>query len=1189
MLKFFSKFLTLAVLLIVAPCVSVFAQDEGGTTEEEMTLQELLDSFKFGVDDYAYGSAPGYVGDKAVYEEFFNTYTDALQMASNTSATDEEKAEMCKKLKASKEKVEAAINPVADGTYYIETACSFFAEKDTMAWFAPYEGNYPGWKAKKPQVLFMWNVKKLPSGNYSIQSVSTGQYVFHNDVIDGQETNMYMTDTQQFEQVFENITPNGQFNIHCEGAQWTYNIQHHNQGNAISGPIGNWSDKNVSSEGAWRLVPVSAADLAAAEATKYTDLLAADVAAFKADGYTFGTDPGQYSKALFDAFQAEHKAAKEMLEDTENAPTEEACKAEYEKYTAAKKALDGSLVEVTDGYYSISTNTYANVMTGQTANAWTAKNGYLYSFGWETFNPAYIWKITKLENGNYTVQSKQTGEYVNTTDLYQQGASIGLSKTPRTDILITRNSGEKFNFTDAASRAAGFGYATATELVWVVGGNGTDLYLHKFTDEEVAAIETSYPQKLRTDTLRNLIAETSKRASVDSIYTIDLNSPIVSDKSQLFITNQSTEGEDLGNLLDNNFETFCISGWNESVVNGTAADDYHAIRVDAGEGKTLPRNLGWHWRTRGSSWSNQYRPIWVKYYASNDLQNWDYIGEAKNPEADFPVVAEKPEFTSSQPVIMDKPYRYLNMKVIQTNTHDKGFKGYEFFTFSEFNAYPMTAEINPALDDPEILQAVQGLKAAIAAAQAKVDANNGSSQDIQNLKDVYNEFLLVWKDTTDICRIYKLAKNFSTIVAAGEDPFYFPSDKVDEFETAFAEVDNAYPFEDLKQREIARLDTLLTRAYNKVVNSMIGPDPNTWYYVICADDETTVDDAGNTYKGKFAYMGGYSASDGLGCGGLEGNMKDLRRVWKFTPTDRPNVYNMVCAANGWPINRSVVRLAALGEGQFEIYTNSDLASSFFIQRGVLPGVPSNGDASKVNGRGAWTIQEIDPDHTRLKGFTVDKVFAMVNPFDTDEMPSAYTEGHSVMTYQVCGYEVGDDGKTITGINLTEMMPDEDLGGIPAGTPFVMVIDGDQPYDGETLVQVDLHPKHGGNLTHEATTVNGLGGVFGFWWYDKDMLYFQDSTACVHNSGAWRLDPLDAYLDQTKIVNDPEASVDKVIPVKGTVEILNGISAVVEPRKTVVNVYTADGVLVRKNVKVAGATKGLAKGVYIVGKNKVLVK
>ena len=43
------------------------------------------------------------------------------------------------------------------------------------------------------------------------------------------------------------------------------------------------------------------------------------------------------------------------------------------------------------------------------------------------------------------------------------------------------------------------------------------------------------------------------------------------------------------------------------------------------------------------------------------------------------------------------------------------------------------------------------------------------------------------------------------------------------------------------------------------------------------------------------------------------------------------------------------------------------------------------------------------------------------------------------------------------------------------------------------------------------------------------------------------------------------------------------------QSTIVDVYTIDGVLIKRNVKAAEATRNLAKGIYIVGKKKVLVK
>ena len=72
-------------------------------------------------------------------------------------------------------------------------------------------------------------------------------------------------------------------------------------------------------------------------------------------------------------------------------------------------------------------------------------------------------------------------------------------------------------------------------------------------------------------------------------------------------------------------------------------------------------------------------------------------------------------------------------------------------------------------------------------------------------------------------------------------------------------------------------------------------------------------------------------------------------------------------------------------------------------------------------------------------------------------------------------------------------------------------------------------------------------------------------------------------------SDPNISVDKIVYVKGN-GMLNGINeTVIEDPKEIVDVYSIDGVLLRRNVARINATNGLAKGIYIVGKQKVLVK
>ena len=66
------------------------------------------------------------------------------------------------------------------------------------------------------------------------------------------------------------------------------------------------------------------------------------------------------------------------------------------------------------------------------------------------------------------------------------------------------------------------------------------------------------------------------------------------------------------------------------------------------------------------------------------------------------------------------------------------------------------------------------------------------------------------------------------------------------------------------------------------------------------------------------------------------------------------------------------------------------------------------------------------------------------------------------------------------------------------------------------------------------------------------------------------------------------SIDKTISINGVINNIANVEISAGDNASV-DVYTVDGVLLKRNVKVAEATKNLPKGIYIVGKKKVLVK
>ena len=101
------------------------------------------------------------------------------------------------------------------------------------------------------------------------------------------------------------------------------------------------------------------------------------------------------------------------------------------------------------------------------------------------------------------------------------------------------------------------------------------------------------------------------------------------------------------------------------------------------------------------------------------------------------------------------------------------------------------------------------------------------------------------------------------------------------------------------------------------------------------------------------------------------------------------------------------------------------------------------------------------------------------------------------------------------------------------------------------------------------------------------LYFLNSVLNVATDAGYTLQGRDGYIDFTK-VKDLGGSVDKTISVNGVINNIGKVEITGDANATV-DVYSIDGVLLKRNVKASEATKNLAKGIYIVGKKKILVK
>lgn len=267
-----------------------------GRNEGGNTLGEYLEAID--IDGYVYGTGAGYVGDESVYNDFYDTYYDAVIVNEDASSTDEAKANALASLKAAKEKLDAAVIPLSDGVYFIQGASSSSDGDEKLAWHSL--SSSVDCMRQRNRKSFMWEIKKLDDGNYSIQNLATGKYVSRCETNNSESSPLLMSEGQENEQ---KIYPMGAglFSMLNAGTSWPYSL---------------YDDSYVSNSGnrfesyvEWRLVPVTEEELAEASAQsteEELEILRTKYAEYKDYCSTLvaGDGVGQISQNYIDTFAA---------------------------------------------------------------------------------------------------------------------------------------------------------------------------------------------------------------------------------------------------------------------------------------------------------------------------------------------------------------------------------------------------------------------------------------------------------------------------------------------------------------------------------------------------------------------------------------------------------------------------------------------------------------------------------------------------------------------------------------------------------------------------------------------------------------------------------------------------------------------------------------------------------------------
>ena len=245
--------------------------------------------------------------------------------------------------------------------------------------------------------------------------------------------------------------------------------------------------------------------------------------------------------------------------------------------------------------------------------------------------------------------------------------------------------------------------------------------------------------------------------------------------------------------------------------------------------------------------------------------------------------------------------------------------------------------------------------------------------------------------------------------------------------------------------------------------------------------------------------------------------------------------------------------------------------------------PANGDHQQ-----AWKFDKVEDetDVVYINWFPAQSTSIITLPFDLTGDNALAVLNAGVETYAVNSVtmdESAEGGEPSYTLTLTAK--DE----FEAGEPFVIETLAEPDANGQQPLVFILPPAEADAIVDtSAVDYNGLVGTLeGLTIKGQASLYFENSILNVATDAGYTISGRSGYIDVTK-VKDLGGSIDKTITINGVINNIKNVE-IVDNENEIVDVYTIDGVLIKRNVKAAEATKNLAKGIYIVGKKKVLVK
>lgn len=911
----------------------------------------------------------------------------------------------------------------------------------------------------------------------------------------------------------------------------------------------------------------------------------------------------------------------------------------YYRIISACNQLDSADVK----YAMYSTNSTGSAM-GVNWDTLDVKNAqYIYYIAPRA---AGNWSIRNMRWGVYfNTPGRLPAQESNESDCYAQ-IFTKLSRAGQWQITNSGYTTNRLYPNDYSTAGEGYvNYATS-----VGSDNRVAWYLQPVTDQALldSLTQAAYNEDINEDLKQATMDAQATLDNTANVYEPDMDTPLVAYASstgddvtdRLIVSSIDNTMPKSGNtartaaaMIDNNTATYWHTQWAKSNLDKNPKNNFIIAKL-----QDPVQQFVFRMQTRQDNNFNNWVIDAIIYGTNDDVDttkfntkhdnvletaNWTQVAEIGIP--DIKPSKNKSAYVTSA-IQMDQPYKNILFYGNRTN-NGSASNGLAAMQYAEFNLFPCALNtVKSASARADMQQPIANLTAAIAKATTIYEGGGGTQADIDELQAAVNAYLAAYPDPSSLIANLKAAQTLvenavpdNTIYGGVSQEAY---DNLQQTITNIADPTDDEAIEALYPLSRAQMDSLanvLQTAVDAFNSSMKLLKDGSIVY-ITSTYSVTYDDGHGEPGGTYVYAGMNDTRTGLqGSGTVDAQMhglfwgakaedvpSDASAMWKVIATS-DTTFAFQNVASGWYISGAPessgvnfkltdtignFKVRHLGQGQFSIYSMTPVTRRYWCAQKVGYKVVA-WNSSALSGQSTWSFEDVEEGAQNIEKYLNNSVNIVTLPYNTTELPSAVS-GAEVSSYALVGATKGENG-AVTAVTIAPL--DEP---VAAGTPFIMVV-GDTTQNTATgvaadSVQLDMHLAELANLQLTTTSqpANGLVGVFKQTRITGDDKGYFNHTALFPvpntNSGVVVREQT-GYIEAGQIADLTSQYAFTIdIPVVGG-EIVNSIKNALLPEASgqPVNIYTADGVLVAKNVKAADAVKKLNKGIYIVGGKKVLVK